>query len=332
MQKDVDAGVPTRETPRVFVLGSFVAATCYGVPHLPGEGESLLAEGVWSELGGKGLNVGVALHRLGCGVDLLLPVGRDGVAQDLAQALAQEGLANPCLLPIDALSGQGTGFVAPGGRNFLAVFPGANQKLCPESLLPHHDRLAGSAVVYGQLEIPVAVVTAAFALARQGGALTCLNPSPWQTLPRELVDHTDLLIVNRCEARAFLGLTVGLTAAGAEDWPALLARAAVEARAGQAPWPREALVVTLGEAGCVAWVADAGIVSHPGWPVHAQDVTGAGDAFVAGFLAARLAGADVSGALARGCACGALVAAEQGVWAALPRTAAVDQFMLSRMR
>ena len=50
--------------------------------------------------------------------------------------------------------------------------------------------------------------------------------------------------------------------------------------------------------------------------VDPVDATGAGDSFDAGFLAARLAGEDLAGALALGCACGALSSAspsESGV-------------------
>lgn len=47
------------------VLGSYVQANCLQVPTLPNAGQSLLADRYWSEHGGKGLNVGVGLKRLG---------------------------------------------------------------------------------------------------------------------------------------------------------------------------------------------------------------------------------------------------------------------------
>ncbi|WP_416840862.1 carbohydrate kinase family protein [Haloferax sp. DFSO52] len=51
---------------------------------------------------------------------------------------------------------------------------------------------------------------------------------------------------------------------------------------------------------------------HPGYPVDAVDTTGAGDAFAAGFIAARLDGREYERALAIANACGALTAAEPG--------------------
>lgn len=53
-------------------------------------------------------------------------------------------------------------------------------------------------------------------------------------------------------------------------------------------------------------------VSHPGFPADVVDTTGAGDAFAAGFIAARLDGADLEEALAAGNACGALATQSVG--------------------
>lgn len=58
-------------------------------------------------------------------------------------------------------------------------------------------------------------------------------------------------------------------------------------------------VVTLGRRGSVALV-EGRIWRAKALPVAALDTTGAGDAFIAGFLVARLRGADLPGALAAG--------------------------------
>ena len=59
------------------------------------------------------------------------------------------------------------------------------------------------------------------------------------------------------------------------------------------------VVVTLGRQGSLA-LLDGHVWRAKALPVEAVDTTGAGDAFIAGFLAARLRGADVPGALAAG--------------------------------
>ena len=55
--------------------------------------------------------------------------------------------------------------------------------------------------------------------------------------------------------------------------------------------------------------------------MDAVDSTGAGDSFDAGFLAARLLGEDLEGALALACACGALSTRRAGGTAAQPTLA-----------
>jgi 2-dehydro-3-deoxygluconokinase len=55
--------------------------------------------------------------------------------------------------------------------------------------------------------------------------------------------------------------------------------------------------------------------------VTAVDVVGAGDAFVAGYLSARLDGLDLAGRLRRGSALGAFAVGSRGDWEGLPSRA-----------
>jgi sugar/nucleoside kinase (ribokinase family) len=77
------------------------------------------------------------------------------------------------------------------------------------------------------------------------------------------------------------------------------------------------VVVKRGAQGAAArW--QGGDTEYPGIPADVVDPTGAGDAFDAGFLAARLAGGTVEEALALACACGALSTRAAGGVAAQP--------------
>jgi ribokinase len=71
-------------------------------------------------------------------------------------------------------------------------------------------------------------------------------------------------------------------------------------------------VVETRGAGGATLIRDGERVSGPGFAVEPVDTTGAGDAFAAGFLAARLDGRDDADALAVGNACGALTARTTG--------------------
>lgn len=102
------------------------------------------------------------------------------------------------------------------------------------------------------------------------------------------VEGTDLLLPNADEARLLTGLPEPADAA---------AKLSLQV-------PR--VVVTLGEDGVLLAVAGTVTRRIPAVQVRgAVDSTGAGDAFTGGFLAAHLAGADDTSALAAGCRSGA---------------------------
>jgi sugar/nucleoside kinase (ribokinase family) len=85
----------------------------------------------------------------------------------------------------------------------------------------------------------------------------------------------DYLFMNEDEARM---------ATGAAD-PAAAARTVLELGA-------RAAVIKLGPRGCGIYTAEGEFLC-PAFDVPVKDTTGAGDCFVAGFLAARLKGADL---------------------------------------
>lgn len=83
--------------------------------------------------------------------------------------------------------------------------------------------------------------------------------------------------------------------------------------------PRE-VVVSLGVDGAVG-LSDGELATAAAHRVTPVDVIGAGDAFVAGYLAGRLQGLDQRARLRLACALGAFAVGTRGDWEGLPRTA-----------
>jgi ribokinase len=110
---------------------------------------------------------------------------------------------------------------------------------------------------------------------------------------RQLGKGVDLLVPNGLEARTLTGLADPLAAARA------LAESFTE------------VVMTLGEEGAL-WTDGDELISVPAAAAEVVDTTGAGDAFAAGLLAARLRGAGVEEALSAGCALAARAVATAG--------------------
>jgi 2-dehydro-3-deoxygluconokinase len=121
---------------------------------------------------------------------------------------------------------------------------------------------------------------------------------------RELAAGADILFAGDDEARIALG-------DGAPDAPEVLA--AELAALGPAE-----VVVKLGRRGATALV-DSELIEVPPVAVDAVDSVGAGDAFVAGYLASRLLDRDVADRLATAAVAGAFAVTVPGDWEAFPR-------------
>jgi 2-dehydro-3-deoxygluconokinase len=78
------------------------------------------------------------------------------------------------------------------------------------------------------------------------------------------------------------------------------------------------VVVKLGRRGATARI-DGEPIEVPAVAVHAVDTVGAGDAFVAGYLASRLLGRGVGDRLTTAAVTGAFAVTVPGDWEAFPR-------------
>jgi ribokinase len=298
------------------------------VDRAPGPGETRRALGFHTEPGGKGLNVAIALQRLGMRVTPVLAHGQDTAGHLLRELLQAEGLSLAHVHALPMASGWGAGLIEPGGENRIAVFPGANDHLSRAHVAAAQAALANARVVYGQFEAAPDAVDEAMRIAHRAGVATVLNPSPWQALAGHLRETVRTHIVNEGEAAQLLGTHVPELPAPPDlaASPSHMARrldgalhAAVQAFWRHCPGAHE-LVVTLGAAGSAAWqrgTPDAVFV--PGQAAAAGGSTvGCGDAFSAGFCWARAQGAGMARALQAGNHCGARLAAHAGVLQALP--------------
>jgi Sugar kinases, ribokinase family len=301
----------------VFVLGSYVNANSMTVKQLPKAGQSIQAENLWTEHGGKGLNLAIGIHRLGLPTHTLLAVGHDAAGNSLLDLLQAEGMDTQGIIRSAAPSGFGVGLIAADGNNIIAVYPGANAQLDTNHVQAASRILHACQLVCAQFEIPDAPIREAFQQARQHGIRTLLNPSPWRIPDPTVLALTDILVLNETEVAACFGIA-DAPALSIAQWLRLLPTLA---------WQGELLVVTLAERGCIALQRGQTASHELAWTITAIDPTGAGDAFTSGLIYALLHHYPLETALRFANACGAMVAAQPGVLPALPRFTAVQTFM-----
>ena len=295
------------EQPLVVVVGSINLDTTLDVERLPSAGETVLATGVRTAVGGKGANQAAAAARQGVPTAFVGVVGDDTTGASLLDALIDSGVdVSSCRTSGDSVSGQALITVDGDGTNTIVVAAGANATLRPADV-----GVAGRAtVVLVQLEIPDDAVRASLEAGRAGGAVTILNPAPARDLDPEVLVLSDILVPNEHEAAALTGIT------SAEGAAAALASAS---RGGT-------VIVTCGERGALIWRDGSG-VWVPSVVVDVVDTVAAGDAFC-GVLAASLGERrSLDAAVRRAAAAGAHATTVPGALPSLPTRADVDRLL-----
>jgi ribokinase len=297
----------------VAVVGSCIMDFCLSVPRLPRLGETVVARDIRVAHGGKGANQAISLARLGSDPLLVSCVGDDEFGRSFKQALRGEGVdVEFVVVDAGAPTGIGIPLILSGSRNAIVVAPSAAMRLREEVVREARGRIASAAALLLQLEVPVGPLVEAMGIARRAGVEIFLNAAPIVEDAAAVCRGADVLVVNETEAEALSGARVG------EDVASALSVAAALRALG----PKIA-VVTLGERGAV-WCGPRAQEFVPGYRVAAVDPTGAGDAFCAGLVVSRIAGAEWRPAVELANACGALATTRVGAMAALPRRAAAE--------
>jgi ribokinase len=256
--------------------------------------------------GGAAANVAAWLADQGVGVALVARAGDDVAGRGAVAELREAGV--DVHVGVDRERSTGTCVVVIGADGERTMLPdrGANLALAPDDLPPSlfvtgdHLHLSGYVLLH---DGPRAAGLRALELARAAGMTISVDPAsaaPLRDVGAERfldwIGRPDLLFPNLDEARVLTGL----------DDPEAAARALVAGGAA-----RE-VVVTLGSDGAL-WASGAQLLRVPA-PAGGTvaDTTGAGDAFAAGYLSARVRGATPHDALTAACALGARAVSRAG--------------------
>jgi sugar/nucleoside kinase (ribokinase family) len=240
--------------------------------------------------GGSGANTAAWLVEAGAAASLIGRVGDDAAGRAQVAELQDAGVDVRTAVDPERATGTCVVIVEPGGERTMLPDRGANLALAPADVpddafaSARHLHVSGYALLDAG---PRQAALAALARARSSGIATSVDPSsaaPLQALGADaflrLVAGVDLLLPNADEAAVLTG----------ERDPVLAAEAIARATGAE-------VVVTCGAAGAIH--SDGGEAQHaPAAPQPVVDTTGAGDAFTAGLIVARLGGLAPSAALA----------------------------------
>ena len=283
-------------------------------PRLPMVGESLLAHGLQSFVGGKGGNQALAALRAGAGpVSMIGRVGRDAFGDQIFETLEGSGLDCRHISRDDAI---GTGVAVPivfdDGQNSIFAIPQANLQLGRDEIDAAADAIRSARMLLVQFEVGMEATLRAMEIAREGGVRVLLNPAPIGPHPAEMLALATYLVVNEVEAAALA--------------PEALEDHLAEARMLLAKGPA-AVFVTLGARGSL--VVSEGLAEFvPPFAVQAIDSVGAGDAYSGALAVALIEGRGLLESARFASAAGACSTLVPGAAASLPTRREIEAMLV----
>ncbi|HTN96449.1 MAG TPA: PfkB family carbohydrate kinase [Nordella sp.] len=286
-----------KDRPLLVVLGNACLDVTYHLDRLPQPGETLNAQRVVTDLGGKGLNQAIAAERAGAKVHLIAAIGRDPTAEKIRAALRAEGMAETGLIAHEGASDDSILLLDAQGENVIV-----SNTLQAESLT-HVEVEAGLKQILDAATLLLLqgnfrhdTTLQAMKLARQAGVAIGFNPSPLQSWFGDLPE-ADFVIANQVEAGALDG------------------------RAG-----RRLTVITLGAKGCRLERPGEADVTVPAPQVEAIAAGGTGDVFAGTFITEWLISGDAERAAQLSVKAASDKATRHGTLSAFPTQTALAGF------
>ena len=235
---------------KIAVIGLVGNSAFLSVPKFHKGGETVHAQSVHFEPGGKGFNQAVAAARYGAAVSFLGAVGEDGY--ESIASFADNEKIEAILVKKEDATAFATIITNAEGANQVTVYPGARLDACDVALF--EKQIADADILLINNEVPESVNVRAVEIAVANGTRVILNPAPARKTCPYILNNVSLFTPNEHETE------------GLEE--------------------KNNLIVTLGAKGCLLRETNETVPAiHIGDTV---DTTGAGDTFN-GVLAVMLA-------------------------------------------
>ncbi len=256
------------------------------IDRLPDRGRLALVERMELHSGGCAANTGVGLAKLGVRTAVIGKVGADGFGDYLVNVFKSHGADAGGVVRDQEVATSSTMVMVHGdGERSFLHYIGANATLMVEEI--DRERVRASKVLHiaGSLILPGidGEPTARLLKWAQGEGVTTALDTCWDSRGRWLeligpcLPYVDYLLPSFEEAKMLAG--------GRED-PGDVARFLLDQGA-------RVVGLKMGEQGCYIRSASGDDFRVPSLPVLAVDALGAGDAFVAGFVAGIVQGWDL---------------------------------------
>ena len=297
----------------IVILGVFVADTAYRASRQPKIGETIIGNEFSLGPGGKGSNQAVAAALAGGNVHFISRLGKDDFANMAISLWKKSGITPHVTQYSDSYTGAAYIFIEDKtGNNAIIVSPGAAANINDDDITANKELIQGSRVFMTQLEQSLDAAGTALSFAKEGGAITILNPAPAQPLGENILQLCDFVTPNEIEAEQITGTPVKSINDAEIAAGKLLEKGA------------SAAVITLGEQGAL-FKDNNQIIHQPSYEVGpVVETTGAGDAFNGGLAVALAEEMPIDKALRFACATASFSVTRQGTAPSMPDRHEID--------
>lgn len=275
--------------PKISIIGICGNSYFLETDHFHEKGETIVADSVFEEIGGKGINQAIAAARMGANVSFLAAVGDDQDGRNCIHLAEKEGLKGTFCVKKAKRTTFAFILTDKDGNNQVTGYHGA--ELSVDDTLAFEDEIANSDILLLQQEVPVEVNETAVQLAKKHNVKVILNPAPPRGISKEVLKGIYMVTPNEQEKRSI------------KDSCFLQ------------------VITTLGEKGCLINEEDL----IPAIDVKPVDTTGAGDVFN-GVLAVCLAeGMELTKACRYAVTASGISVGIKNVLAAIPYRAEIER-------
>ena len=299
----------------VVVVGSLNIDHVLKVKELPLKGETIISESYELHEGGKGANQAVAIGRMGINVCMIGKIGKDIYGNMLLESLEISNVRTEGVI-VDKKFRTGIALITIDrkGNNTITLYQGANKGLKINDILKNKKVIKECDIIVLQQEIPKNVVQFTIDIAKEFNKIIILNFAPAVELSKDSIKKVDFLILNESEISKLTGIKCN-------------ERNVEEPIAQLKKFFKNNIIVTLGEYGSAYMTSFGDYYRIPPIRVNSVDSTGAGDAFIGGFVYGLVQKKKIYNCVTLGNIAGALSVKKVGAQASLPHENELKNFL-----
>ena len=186
--------------PKIAIIGICGNSIFLNVDHFHQNGETLMAEKTFEEIGGKGLNQAVACAKMGAEVSFLGAIGDDANGEICRKTVEENGINGFFAVKEGIKTTFAVILTDKHGENQVTCYQTAN--LTKEDVLAFEEEIASSDILLLQHEVPDEANEVAVELANKHNVKIILNPAPIRPISDKIAKSVYAVTPNQQEKQA----------------------------------------------------------------------------------------------------------------------------------